>query len=582
MLTCLNQGFRIELDGISATIASFPGVTRATTLLVDGQIRAFVSPNHLDTTSILEHTKKSQPYYAIPSKIHQFSHLPSTPNGKIDKKALLALAQAPEPVVDEKSHADVFESNIDLEAGLDTQSLSSLTTLTTSSTTDKKALSADIPGKRQRQPWRGLRHRIFIIYRQLFSLVWLLNFGILITLLVTGNGERWLSLLTAVNLALCIIIRQELVVNALYTLCCSVPKTAPLWIRSRCAEIYHFGGVHSAAGICATAWLFISTVRTTVVYVTNGTITTLDANELAVLVLSWILCLLCGIIIGFSYPNFRKRHHNAFERIHRFVGWTTLILFWVRTVLSIDGGRGRAKDFGLALVKSPLFWILIVATVCIASSWFFLRKVPVQAEVLSDHAVRLHFKHAHAPANGSFVRLSQRPLLEWHSFATIPSSKASSEKGYSIIVSNAGDWTRDCIKNPQPKLWIRGLPTCGVMRITTLFNRVVVIATGSGIGPVLGQLEKPSCPTQLIWSASNPEVTFGKGILKTIRRSVPDAVIHDTKVNGRPDLVRMGYNMAKNFGAEAVVIIANEKITKKVVYGLQTRGMPAYGAIWDS
>lgn len=34
--------------------------------------------------------------------------------------------------------------------------------------------------------------------------------------------------------------------------------------------------------------------------------------------------------------------------------------------------------------------------------------------------------------------------------------------------------------------------------------------------------------------------------------------------------------------AEAAIVIANEKITKKIVYGLRTRGIPAYGAIGDS
>lgn len=70
--------------------------------------------------------------------------------------------------------------------------------------------------------------------------------------------------------------------------------------------------------------------------------------------------------------------------------------------------------------------------------------------------------------------------------------------------------------------------------------------------------------------------------MDTIRQSIPDAIIHDTKALGRPDLVRMGYNLAKDFDAEAVIVIANEKITKKIVYGLETRGVRAYGAIWDS
>ena len=38
----------------------------------------------------------------------------------------------------------------------------------------------------------------------------------------------------------------------------------------------------------------------------------------------------------------------------------------------------------------------------------------------------------------------------------------------------------------------------------------------------------------------------------------------------------------KEFDAEAVIVISNKKLTWQVVYGLESRGIPAYGAIWDS
>ena len=123
---------------------------------------------------------------------------------------------------------------------------------------------------------------------------------------------------------------------------------------------------------------------------------------------------------------------------------------------------------------------------------------------------------------------------------------------------------------------------CGVMRIATLFNSVVIIGTGSGVGPLLGFIERPSCPYRLIWSTKNPETTFGPALCETIRKGDPNAIIHDTRVSGRPDLVAMAWREVNLTGAEAVIIIANEKITKKVVYGLESRGVPAYGAIWDS
>lgn len=585
------QGFRVELDGITSTIASFPGVTRATVLLIEGQLHAYVSPGNLDVPSLIAHVKRSQPYYAVPSTVHALEQLPSTANGKIDKKALAAKTKedgaaaaaaataAPVKFAETAGVVDPEKAIVIATASETTSETRSVHSTTTTTTEGAKDLVRDIPDKRHGQPFRGLRHRVFIVYRRLLSLVWLVNLGALIALIVKNGGSQWLAILTAANLVTCVLIRQDSFINLLYTVACSVPTSWPLWIRSRCAEIYHLGGVHSGAGICATIWLYISTIRSTVDLVSDGD--PIRGKTLAVLVLSWMLCALCGSLVLFAYPTIRKAHHDLFERVHRFVGWTALAIFWVRLVLTVDNERSQTVQLGLALARSPIFWMLIVASLCIASSWFWLRKVPVEAEILSDHAVRLHFKYT-TPVNGSFARLSRRPLIEWHSFATIPYIESESGKGYSLVVSNAGDWTRNIISNAPTNIWVRGLPTCGVMRIATLFNRVVLIATGSGIGPVLGHINSPSCPTQLIWSTPNPEKTFGKKMCDGIRKSIPGAVIHDTRSQGRPDLVRMGYNMARGFGAEAVIIIANEKITKKVVYGLQSRGMPAYGAIWDS
>ncbi|KAL3953883.1 hypothetical protein ACCO45_011839 [Purpureocillium lilacinum] len=543
------------------------GVTRATALLIDGDIHGFIVPSKQDIESVLQHARKLQPYYAIPTKVHQLDEFPTTPNGKIDKKALRALALEPErPESPEKTASDCGTL-------VETRSISSTSTLTADP--EKFDLSKEIPDKGVPQPFRGLRHRILIVYRTLFSFIGIVNIGALIALLLLHAGPEWLGTLTAANLVTAVLVRQDMVINVLYTIFCSVPKAAPLAIRRRCAKIYHLGGVHSGAGVCATAWLLASTVRSTIAYAQKNT-----TDSPASIFVSWVLSLLCCTIVGFAYPTFRKKYHNTFERLHRFLGWTALALFWIRTILSVYDATPAGEDLGIALIHSPGFWMLGIATCSIASSWFWLRKVDVESIPLSDHAIMLNFGytfplHTHLEAASAGVALVR-------DYPTAAGERAYEPKGYSLVVSNAGDWTKSCIRNPPTKLWVRGVPTCGVMRIATLFNRVVVIATGSGIGPLLGHISQPSCPTQLIWSTPNPEKTFGKALLDTIFKTIPDAVIHDTKIKGRPDLVKMGYNLAKEFGAEAVIIIANEKITKKVVYGLETRGIPAYGAIWDS
>lgn len=47
-------------------------------------------------------------------------------------------------------------------------------------------------------------------------------------------------------------------------------------------------------------------------------------------------------------------------------------------------------------------------------------------------------------------------------------------------------------------------------------------------------------------------------------------------------MVKLTYRLVKEFNAEAVAIISNRKLTEKVVYGMTSRGIPAFGAIWDS
>ena len=56
----------------------------------------------------------------------------------------------------------------------------------------------------------------------------------------------------------------------------------------------------------------------------------------------------------------------------------------------------------------------------------------------------------------------------------------------------------------------------------------------------------------------------------------------DTRKHGKPDMVKLTYRLVREFEAEAVCIISNQKLTQKVVYGMMRRGIPAFGAIWDS
>ena len=438
-----------------------------------------------------------------------------------------------------------------------------------------------LPYKRERRIWRRLRHNLLAVYQRLFSVVFLGNMIAFIVELVKHRHSQPfgpplgnVATAAAANIIGAILIRQEYVINGLYTFFCWTPHWVPFRIRRMVAKLYHFGGVHSGCAVAATTWFLLYTALVTKQYADG------DFNQPAVIAITYILLVLFLAICIFAIPKFRIFSHNTFEAIHRFAGWTAVALFWVEIllVLHAESQIPGADSLGVLVIKAPAFWFLLVITFFIILPWLRLRKVPAYPEVLSSHAVRIHFKYMKmGPILG--IRITHNPMKEWHAFATIPEADGSS---FSLIVSDNGDWTKKQIMEPASSYWIRGIPITGVLRMAMVFKRVVVVTTGSGIGPCLSMLVSHPLPCRILWSTPNPLQTYGENILQLVTNADPDAMIINTRASGRPDMVALAYHMYLESKAEAVFIISNPHLTRKVVYGMESRGIPAYGPIWDS
>ncbi|KAG8985592.1 hypothetical protein FRB90_004597 [Tulasnella sp. 427] len=429
-----------------------------------------------------------------------------------------------------------------------------------------------LPSKSLSKPLRNIRYIILNIYRRLFTVCFLVNAAILMWIAIKGGAETpYIGTIVVGNIFAAVLIRQDHVVNELFKIFTAVPQSAPLWVRTTFARVYSLGGIHSGSSMAATMWLFYFTVK-----VTQDLLGDKASPELVGLTYT-ILAMLC-IIIALAMPAFRRLHHDSFEMIHRFLGWSATALLWAQTVLLIRDYKSPTVPLGAAILRAPAFWLVLILTLSITTSWLTLRKVSVRPTVLSNHALRLDFDYA-TPVPGSFTRISSSPLTEWHSFAIIA---VPGRQGYSMIISKAGDWTSKAIAEPPNEVWVRGVPACGVMNIVPLFRRVLIVATGSGIAPCAPHVFAKRAEIKLLWTSRNIRKTYGDAFVDSILEAAPDAIIYDTDAHGRPDLVKLVHHVYKDFDAEAVCIIANEPITRKVVYGLMTRGVPAFGAIWDS
>lgn len=423
--------------------------------------------------------------------------------------------------------------------------------------------------------WRRVtRHPALMEYRRLATVVALVN----IWVFSVGLGDgRWfaggiftlqaIADMALINLSLGILIRQQRVVNFLFWLATRIPTSWPLWIRWGAGKVFHFGGLHSGGNVAGSIWFAFLLFA----MIWNRTLGATAPSDLTIGLSAAMLVLLAAMILTAIGP-IRAKFHNRFEIVHRFVGWSVLILFWGQTM-------SLAQDTGVPLTDSAAFWMLGLITLSIVSPWLTLRKVPVEIVKPSNHAVLARFNYGDTPFPGSSNSISLSPLREWHAFANIPTP---GEDGYRLAISRAGDWTGQFIDNPPSHVWVKGITTSGVARIEVLFKKVVYVGTGSGIGPILPHLLAGEVPNRLIWSTRSPRATYGDALVDEVEAHTENPVIWDTDSRGKPDLSQLALQAVRETGAEAVIVISNQKLTRKVVHDMESQGIPAYGAIWDS
>ncbi|KAJ9651350.1 hypothetical protein H2198_007573 [Neophaeococcomyces mojaviensis] len=459
----------------------------------------------------------------------------------------------------------------------------SFTSSTSTLTADKfLALGdAELPRKTHGQLHRNLRYTLFSVYRRLNILVMAANIIVIIVLGAKGHltsmSDQAIGTAAAANILVAVLVRQELVINFLFASFGKCPRWMPLRVRRLAAKIYHLGGVHSGAGMAATIWFGVFNYP----IINSSNKNTSRDLKAAILAATIVLDVLLVSIVAFSHPGLRSRFHNTWEGIHRFAGWSAVGLFWAHIVLSTEAQRRSTvpfKPIGESLMKNPIFWCIFAVTVALILPWLRLRRVSVRAEPLSSHAVRLHFGYTNVPLCAA-PRFSDSPLREWHAFAGIPEHDGV---GFSILVSRAGDWTAKMIDFPPKQLWTKGIPARGVLHVAPIFRKLVLVATGSGIGPILSLLSARNLDARIIWSTPDPVATYSKGIVEQVRLADPDAIIINTTAIGRPNLVLETYKLYLASKAEAVFIISNPKVTRKVVYGLESRGIPVFAPIFDS
>jgi hypothetical protein len=418
---------------------------------------------------------------------------------------------------------------------------------------------------------------LFTVYKRLFVVCLTLNITGLV-LAETGkfpyarNRATLFSIANILALTLC---RSEAFLRVVFWLAVEVfgRSWIPLPIKTATTSLLQsLGGIHSSCGISSVAWLIYALVLT----LKNRENTSSEIIAVASIILS-LLCLSCLA----AFPLVRHLHHNVFERFHRFTGWTALALLWTFIILTTSydpKAKSYSNELGSRLIKQQEFWMTAAITILIIIPWITVRRVPVKVSAPSGHASIIKFEGG--VKAGILGRISPSPLSEWHAFGIISDGKTE----HMMLAGAVGDFTKSLVSNPPSHLWVRQVHFAGLPYLVNMYDRVLLVATGSGICVFLSFLLQP-CRANVcvLWVAKGIEQNFGKEIQDMMSRHPKDKVIvHDTAVLGRPNVSEMSVEAAKKWGAEVVVVTSNPEGSRDVVNSCKAAGIAAFGPIWDS
>lgn len=417
-------------------------------------------------------------------------------------------------------------------------------------------------------------------YRLIIAYTVLVNGCLIVYIMNRHRTPSNLLIATSTNLLVAVAIRQEDLINAIFTFFAKTPSTWPLGLRKVIADVHHYGGLHIGCAVSALFWYIAFVADSTVKIVHHQHSSTMTPWLWGSIVTSYafMVCLVAVCIT--AHPRLRAKFHNTFEHTHRFGGWLALVVLWINSGVASHDPANTTR-----LYKTAPLWLLLTTTCLVILPWLRIRRVPITTQLVSAREVKITFPYANMPYT-STVKFSRSPLDEWHAFATTPSPDTTSA---TIIVSQAGDWTRTIINAPPPTLWMRNPPTQNFLALTPLFSSLLLVATGAGIGPVLSLLTSPTIRrmrdagrlVKVLWTVYAPEAEHWRFVQDIIRAVDPEPVIYDSR-QARPDVAFEAKYLASTREIEAVMVVSNPGVTAAVVRGVKAQGGCAYGAVFDS
>lgn len=320
---------------------------------------------------------------------------------------------------------------------------------------------------------------------------------------------------------------------------------------------YELGQLHRGFALAGLGWLLVATTEAVR---TGGWLERIGGGSVCVVLL---------LMAWTARAVARTTSHELFERVHRYGGWGGLVV-----LVALVAGPGAPRPDGTAVV------LLLILLALVAHPWLSVRWLPVEVLTVTPQIVVLALP-GHC-SRGDFVRVS-RDGREWHAFA-VSTTQTEGANRCCLVIRRAGDWTerlgRDAEQGHGPtRLAVRRLRGFGFMGHARVYRRVLVLATGAGIGPVLPYLlGHRQAGLRCLWIGRDHRAAVGGELVDRLL-ATGQVTLVDTTV-GRPDIAALVGRHAPAY--DAVFVVSNAAVRDVVADACERLRICWYGPTFDS
>jgi hypothetical protein len=329
---------------------------------------------------------------------------------------------------------------------------------------------------------------------------------------------------------------------------------------------YHLGQLHRAMAMAGMAWLAVAAALTA------------RSSPAAGMASAGVLAIL-AVMARTARDRVRQARHNRFELVHRLGGWAAVGILAV--IVPVQAAQSLPPGASLAgLLGQPAVPLLATLVILVAHPWLGVRCLPAEFLTVTGKVVVVALPGRRLP--GEFVRVS-REGREWHCFAVATTGSEGAGR-YCLVIRRAGDWTERLASDIEhgrtpARLWVRRMRGYGFMYHAQAYRRVLIVATGAGIGPVLPYLlGKPPVQFGCLWIGRCHRAAIGTDLVDRVLAGGPVTLV-DTS-GRRPDVGACVARVAHRF--DAVFVVSNDVVRDSVARACAALGVPWYGPTFDS